>query len=59
MVLLFSLKLNPNLVYNKAFLIIHSIVNGLLIVVIDLTVIVIEKIHKNGDIEYLAIKYAN
>ncbi len=59
MVLLFFLKLNPNLVYNKAFPIIHSIVSGLLIVIIDLVVIVIERIHKNGDIEYLAIKYEN
>jgi hypothetical protein len=59
MALLFFLNLNPKLVCNKAFPIIHSIVSGLLILIIDLVVIVIEKTHKNGDIEYLVIKYAN
>jgi hypothetical protein len=55
MVLLLSLRLNPNLVCNKTFPIIHSIVSGLLIIIIDLVVIVIEGTHKNGNIEYLAL----
>jgi uncharacterized integral membrane protein len=42
-------KIESKIVYNKALSIIHSIVSGLLIVIIDLIIIVMNRTHQNGD----------